>query len=402
VIHKCKPRISFLLLCMTILWHSPSDTLGAASDISTATSQQPRWVERPLEPAVEGTIITRGRGMHILGFVPRGGIATRTLKDASQSTMEQASSRSAEGAAKTTFIKVVSRDAVHGPSCEKNGRGVSRPIFEHGNYDRYYGYRHASGARGEPDPRLCRIEDAFGPGFFASKEVLDIGCNTGFVSLALGQSFGARRVVGLDIDSSLIATAEEHRKTLTTQEREHFEFRAEDILTSRLRRPPSMKAERFDVIICFSMTKWIHFNHGDVGIRNLFRRCLKRLKPGGFLVLEPQDWKSYLKKRFLTSEIRETVRGIGLKPEDFGEFLLGLGFKHLGKLDPPKDGPSCFKRTVYIYQRQDRDQGVVDAPAGDDQAQSSVELAEEHPTTSKRKLAANQHPKAKKQRFESF
>merc|ERR1711871_129453 len=137
------------------------------------------------------------------------------------------------------------------------------------------------------------------------------------------------------------------------------------------------------------MTKWVHFNHGDVGIRNLFRRCLKRLKPGGCMVLEPQDWKSYQKKKFLTQEIREAVRSIELRPEHFGKFLSSLGFDHVGTLDPPKDGPSCFKRTIYVYRRRECSTGDDNVSTKDDLVASSTEFDAKQPVSRKRKIDTN-------------
>jgi 7SK snRNA methylphosphate capping enzyme len=42
---------------------------------------------------------------------------------------------------------------------------------------------------------------------FQDKDVLDIGCNIGHVTLIVARDFGARSVVGLDIDRKLIAIA---------------------------------------------------------------------------------------------------------------------------------------------------------------------------------------------------
>jgi len=53
---------------------------------------------------------------------------------------------------------------------------ASRPKFQYGNYNRYYGYR-LEGS----DPRL----QAFDPEWFRGKDVLDIGCNVGEVRIIL-------------------------------------------------------------------------------------------------------------------------------------------------------------------------------------------------------------------------
>lgn len=345
---------------------------GQASTIAPE-EQQPRpklWVERPLEP-----VVARGCGMHVLGFVPRTGFMPTQAVRASPATQVRVSLSTVEVSSGPSIdAQEAPEKTVHGPACEKNGRAVRRPIFERGNYNRYYGYRHSDGVNGEQDPRLLRIEEHFGPGVFESKEVLDVGCNSGLVSLAVSRTFGARRVVGMDVDSALIDAAEANRNRLVSRDNQgSIEFRAEDILHSALRRPPSMKPERFDVILCLSVTKWVHFAHGDVGIKNLFKRFMKRLRPGGLLVLEPQEWKSYKKKRFLTSEIREVVRGIELRPEGFGKCLRSLGFKRVGLIEPPEGAPDCFKRTIYAYKKLISEETGLE----DDVQEQDVELGQD-------------------------
>ncbi|KAK2141131.1 hypothetical protein LSH36_1156g00060 [Paralvinella palmiformis] len=46
----------------------------------------------------------------------------------------------------------------------------------------------------------------------------------------------------------------------------------------------------FDLVTCFSVTLWIHINHGD----EVFRNFLKILSDASdYLMLEPQPWKCY-------------------------------------------------------------------------------------------------------------
>jgi 7SK snRNA methylphosphate capping enzyme len=56
----------------------------------------------------------------------------------------------------------------------------------------------------------------------------------------------------------------------------------------------------YDVVLLLSTTKWIHLNWGDEGLKRAFRRIFCALKPGGIFILEPQEYKSYLKKKKLT------------------------------------------------------------------------------------------------------
>jgi len=295
---------------------------------------------------------SRGRGMYLLGFVPvDGGLKTQPLgapepvtNSSGKSKRDKKSKLEAEeaGAAAEEAGAAVS-SVVRGPAQWKRGR----PVYEVGNYRNYYGYRYEEI---DEDQRLGALAARLGDDLFRGLEVLDIGCNSGAVSLAVAQCYRARRVVGVDIDEGLVDAARQAAAEVKRGKR--TEFRAEDILSSPLKRPPSMEPERFDVILCFSITKWVHFAHGDTGIRNLFKRCMKRLRPGGLFILEPQDWLSYKKKRHLTPEIRQNVASIEMRPEAFGDYLSSLGFVPAGTVECPESKPTGFsRRPILLFRR---------------------------------------------------
>lgn len=57
----------------------------------------------------------------------------------------------------------------------------------------------------------------------------------------------------------------------------------------------TVKKESFDVVLCLSTIKWVHFTFGDVGVKALFLKVHEQLVSGGLFVFEPQPWKSYKK-----------------------------------------------------------------------------------------------------------
>ena len=87
---------------------------------------------------------------------------------------------------------------------EKSKKRKDAARFCYGNYNRYYGYRN----RGvmERDPRLSVIP----PELIKGKDVLDVGCNTGQITIVAARDFSPRSITGIDIDGHLITVAQKN------------------------------------------------------------------------------------------------------------------------------------------------------------------------------------------------
>jgi len=84
----------------------------------------------------------------------------------------------------------------HKSSCNKKK-------FPCGNYIAYYGYRNKDRVK---DPRL----DLLPKELFDGKEVLDIGCNAGMVTIAVASTYMPKRILGTDVDKRLIGLAKQN------------------------------------------------------------------------------------------------------------------------------------------------------------------------------------------------
>jgi hypothetical protein len=93
----------------------------------------------------------------------------------------------------------------------------------------------------------------------------------------------------------------------------------------------------YDVILALSVTKWIQLNWGDLGILRFFDRirCLLRA-PGGRLILEPQPFSSYRKKKShsLWKLHRENLKALCISPNNYPAILLQMGFASVELIQP--------------------------------------------------------------------
>lgn len=297
---------------------------------------------------------------------------------------------------------------------DKNAR------FQYGNYQRYYNYRNSHSGT---DLRLDILERH--RDMFCNKDVLDIGCNVGHVSLAVARTFGAKSVTGIDIDRYLVDVAKKNVQYYVNcaspypssswesprQPPDKSALSLEMTSSSSMLAPPSVAAPRkidlkyrcypvsmpilygpiydtdmanesntrfpknirfihgnyvleseeqlqveqpqYDTILCLSVTKWIHLNWGDNGLRQAFKRMYAQLKPGGILILEPQSWDSYKRKKSLTETIWQNYRKIQLFPHHFDRYLLSseVGFSRCQTLAVVNHQHKGFRRAIKVFKK---------------------------------------------------
>ncbi|KAM4612272.1 7SK snRNA methylphosphate capping enzyme [Polymixia lowei] len=139
------------------------------------------------------------------------------------------SMRSSEGAVKADIPAVVSQPTrfqtplVGGAKPSRSGglqpssahtatKKKDKHRYQYGNHSHYYGYYGFYGDRWEgqigpgEDPRLRLLK----ADWFRDKEVLDIGCGAGHMTLALAKQFGPAHILGVDRDERLVHAARQN------------------------------------------------------------------------------------------------------------------------------------------------------------------------------------------------
>lgn len=97
------------------------------------------------------------------------------------------------------------------------------------------------------------------------------------------------KVLGIDIDPVLIKRAVEQYSD------DSIKFECLDIMDNHKRNNiiqylETKRLRYFNITFCFSVTMWIHLNHGDEGLKE-FLKYIASISE--LLVIEPQPWKCY-------------------------------------------------------------------------------------------------------------
>ncbi|XP_022079217.1 pre-miRNA 5'-monophosphate methyltransferase-like [Acanthaster planci] len=116
----------------------------------------------------------------------------------------------------------------------------------------------------------------------------------------------AIKVLGCDIDDTLITRANESNLHPESISFHRMDFMCDASRSSNLTEFLSRHSEtsgRFDLVCCFSLTMWIHLQHGDAGLHKFLKEASLLSR---FLLVEPQPWKCY------KSAVRR-VRKVGIE-----------------------------------------------------------------------------------------
>ena len=101
-----------------------------------------------------------------------------------------------------------------------------------------------------------------------------------------------------------------------------------------------------------SVTKWIHLFHGDEGLQLVFKKLFELLASGGHLILEPQPWKSYHKRKFTSETTAANYAKIQMRPKDFPTYLVEtIGFKTCTFLQVCQTSGHGFRRPMYLLEK---------------------------------------------------
>lgn len=97
------------------------------------------------------------------------------------------------------------------------------------------------------------------------------------------------QLLGIDLDPILIERARESMSnpSINFECLDFFAEEREVVLSDYLKK---LERSKFDVVFCFSITMWIHLNHGDEGLIKFLEDLCKVAE---ILVIEPQPWKCY-------------------------------------------------------------------------------------------------------------
>ncbi|SCV72440.1 BQ2448_3977 [Microbotryum intermedium] len=223
---------------------------------------------------------------------------------------------------------------------------LSHRLTPFGNYHQYYSHR----AQVTPDARLSLLPRSL----FSDRRILDLGCNAGKLTLESLTHLGAKKAIGIDLDPILIEQARsaevENRRQSPDKEGLNVEWRCQDFMASDY----TFGKNEADTILLLSITKWLHLNHGDAALRNLFKALYEALPSGadgdglgGVLVVEPQEKKNYQSAARKNKDLKPMFKTLEMWPP-FIQELENVGFQLEDTIEREEGG---FSRPLMVWRK---------------------------------------------------
>lgn len=192
------------------------------------------------------------------------------------------------------------------------------------------------------------------------KKLLDIGCGTGGIALSLAADYGAAKVIGVDVEDPVLATA--NRRAAAKGLTDRVEF------VKVTPGPLPFGDGEFDVV--FSKDSMIHIPDKEA----LFADVMRLLKPGGWFAAS--DWLSShdgeptsVMKRYLEAEGLSFRLG---SPERYREALAAAGFTGIGVVNRNEWYCEVARRELADMEGPLYEKGV--AAAGKEETDRNIEI----------------------------
>ena len=156
-------------------------------------------------------------------------------------------------------------------------------------------------------------------------------------------------MLAVDMDPSLITRAIENYGC------HNITFKSIDVMNEKSRHElfenylKSQNTDKFDIAFCFSITMWIHINHGDEGLME-FLAVICSISD--MIVLEPQPWECYrraARRLKQSNEIFPRYKDLHLRNDVESAIInkiLKCGFHYVKETKA-----NNWKRKLYIFKK---------------------------------------------------
>ena len=252
---------------------------------------------------------------------------------------------------------------------------ISNDIPYYGNYSRYFRYQEKFEptqfdfySKESQEPKVVRTSglsesrleslELCAPNIFRNRNILDIGCNIGDISLTIAAFHQPNRVWAFDLDKNLIdrsigilqnirlikncrVSSSPYNDFTKSQDGKNCKFDSSIVnkianlaheCKIRLGRFPynisffvydALSSDQFilnkcpnvNTILILGLFKWIHLIHGDKGISEFIIRVARYLGHGSYVVIELFNKKSYKKAVNIIASAKIRMPVITIRPE---------------------------------------------------------------------------------------